>query len=94
MMRHEPTGFQSHMNTLTVDTSLQQSLGALSGITEVRATDGRLIGYFSPCDADRARLYAEAASHFDPEEIRTRRSSGEMGRRLADVIASLNEQAD
>ncbi len=56
------------MNTFTADTSLQQSLAMLPGLTEVRDTAGIVLGYFSPASHNLPEVYAQAATHFDPVE--------------------------
>ncbi|HUG67718.1 MAG TPA: hypothetical protein VMM76_08195 [Pirellulaceae bacterium] len=78
------------MNTVTADSSLQQSLGLLNGLTEFRDSQGRVIGYFSPADADNsAAAYTQAAAHFDAEEMKRRKLSGEKGLTTAEVLDHL-----
>lgn len=78
------------MNTVTADSSLQQSLNVLSGLTEIRDSQGRVIGYFSPATTDKsAAAYAQAAAHFDVEEMKRRKESGETGLTTVEVLEHL-----
>jgi hypothetical protein len=77
------------MNTFTADPSLQQSLASLPGLTEVRDAQGVLIGYFSPASRANPEAYAEAAAHFDPNELKERRSSREIGRTTSEVLSRI-----
>ena len=82
------------MNTFTVDVSLQQSLSSLPGLTEVRGSQGTVLGYFSPASHKTPEAYAQAAAHFNSEEMRRRKLSNEKGRTTSEVlsrIASLEE---
>ena len=77
------------MNTLTADIGLQSALGKLIEPTEIRDQEGNVVGYFTPACLDKARLYAEARSHFDPKEMRHRKESGEKGGTTAEVLERL-----
>jgi len=77
------------MNTLTADTSLQQSLANLPGLTEVRDSQGTVLGYFSPASHRMPEAYAQAAAHFDPKEMKKRKLSGEKGRTTSDVLGHI-----
>jgi hypothetical protein len=79
------------MHTITADTSLQQSLVNALGLTEVRAVDGALLGYFSPARRKLAEAYVEAAAHFDQEEMERRKTSNETGRSTTEVLNNLAE---
>ena len=82
------------MNTFTVDTSLQQSLATLPGLTEVRDSQGTLLGYFSPTSHKTPEAYVQAAAHFDPDEMKKRKLSNETGRTTSEIlnrIATLDE---
>jgi hypothetical protein len=82
------------MNTFTVDTSLQQSLSSLPGLTEVRGEQGTVLGYFTPATHKSPEAYAQAAAHFEVEEMKRRKLSNEQGRTTSDVlrrIATLEE---
>ena len=74
------------MNTLTADPSLQQSLSALPGLTEVRDSQGTVLGYFSPASHQLPEAYANAAAHLDPEEMKRRKLSNEAGRPTSEVL--------
>jgi hypothetical protein len=73
------------MNTFTADTSLQQSLSNLPGLTEVRDAQGTVLGYFSPA----AHKTPQAAAHFDPEEMKRRKQSNEPGRTTSEVLSRI-----
>ncbi len=77
------------MNTITADNSLQQSLASLNSLTEIRDEDGRIIGYFSPAADRTSAAYAQAAAHFDPEEMKRRKHSNERGLTTAEVLDHL-----
>jgi hypothetical protein len=77
------------MNTFTADPALRQSLSSLSGLTEVRDVQGVLIGYFSPASRANPEAYAEAAAHFDPKELKERKSSREIGRTTSEVLSRI-----
>jgi hypothetical protein len=74
------------MNTFTADTTLQQSLSSLPGLTEVRDAQGTILGYFSPASQKSSEAYAQAAAHFDPEEMKRRKLSNEKGRTTSEVL--------
>jgi hypothetical protein len=78
------------MNTVTADSAFQQSLNGLKGLTEIRDARGKVIGYFSPATADKtAASYAQAAAHFDAEEMKRRKESGEKGLTTPEVLNHL-----
>lgn len=82
------------MYTFTVDTSLQQSLSSLPGLTEVRDSQGIVLGYFSPAAHTTPEAYSQAAAHFNAEEMKRRKLSNEKGRTTNEVlgrIAALEE---
>ena len=80
------------MNTFTADTSLQQSLLNLPGLTEIRDPGGKVLGYFSPASHSTPEAYAQAAASFSPEELQRRKQSGEKGRSTGDVLNRLASQ--
>jgi hypothetical protein len=77
------------MNTFTADPSLQQSLSMLPGLTDVRDSDGVVLGYFSPASHQLVETYAQAAAHFDPAETARRKSSGEKGSTTGEVLSRI-----
>ncbi len=77
------------MNTFTADPSLQQSLSSLPGLTEVRDAQGVVIGYFSPASRATPEAYAQAAAHFDPNEMKERKSCNETGRTTSEVLSRI-----
>jgi hypothetical protein len=78
------------MNSITADTSLQQSLTGLPGLTEVRDPQGTVIGYFSPVTHANPKEYAQASAHFDPNEMSERKRSGEKGRTTSEVLRRIS----
>jgi hypothetical protein len=74
------------MNSFTADSSLQQSLSMLPGLTVVRDANGIVLGYFSPASHQLPEAYAQAAAHFDPAEKDRRKSSGQKGSTTAEVL--------
>jgi hypothetical protein len=78
------------MNSITADVSLQQSLTSLPGLTEVRDAQGIVVGYFSPASHKNAEAYAQAAAHFDPNEMRERKRSAEKGRTTNEVLGRIS----
>jgi hypothetical protein len=81
------------MNTITADPSLQQSLANLPGLTEVRDAGGNVLGYFSPASHQSAEAYAQAAAHFDPDEMKRRKASNEPGRPISEVLNRIAKQS-
>jgi hypothetical protein len=79
------------VNSFTADSSLKQSLLNFQGLTEIRDTDGNVIGFFSPVDRERAAAYAKAASHFDPAETKRRMESTEKWYTTAEVLEHLKK---
>ena len=77
------------MNTLTADTSLQQSLSTLPGLTVVRDSEGAVLGYYSPASHKTPEAYAQAAAQFDPDEMKRRKLSNEKGRTTSDVLSRI-----
>ena len=80
------------MNTFTADTSLQQSLSMLPGLTVVRDSDGVVLGYFSPASHRMPEVYAQAAAHIDPAEMQRRKLSGEKGGTTGEVLSRITAQ--
>jgi hypothetical protein len=79
------------MHIFTADSSLQQTLVNVPGLTEVRAPDGALLGYFSPARQKLADAYVEAAARFDSQEMERRKSTNEPGRSTGNVLKDLRE---
>jgi hypothetical protein len=82
------------MNTFTVDPSLQQSLSSLPGLTEVIDSQGIVLGYFSPAAHQTPGAYAQAAAHFDSEEMKQRKLSNEKGRTTSEVLSRIRSPKD
>lgn len=78
------------MHKVTATASLQEALGALEGLTEIRDSHDKVIGYFSPAAFDEAAaVYAEAAAHFDVVEMKRRKALEETGLTTAEVLDRL-----
>lgn len=78
------------MNTVTADSAFLQSLDVLCGLTEIQDANGRVIGYFSPATSDKtAAAYAQAAAHFDADEMKRRKESGEKCLNTVEVLDHL-----
>ena len=60
------------MNTVTADSSLQHSLVNLDSLTEIRDSQDKIIGYFSPAAREAPAIYAQAAANFDAQEMKRR----------------------
>lgn len=60
------------MTTITVGTVVQTCLAGISEPTELRSSEGLLLGYFTPIPPAVAPLYDEAKGRFDPESLRRR----------------------
>ncbi len=82
------------METVTADAPLQQSLANLPGLTEVRDAQGNVLGYYSPASKESAEAYVQAAAHFNPEEMKRRKSSSETGRTTGEVLNRIARMED
>ncbi|HMC65637.1 MAG TPA: hypothetical protein VKI65_11925 [Gemmataceae bacterium] len=78
------------MGVLAADTALQAYLAPLKERTEIRDTQGRLLGLFIP-HAERQADYSEVRKLFDPEEIKRRKEQeGHLpGSTTAEVLQRL-----
>lgn len=79
------------MNTLQIDEKLLTTLNAVSDLTELRDTNGRVIGFFAPATAANASSCVQAAAHFDRDEIQRLRNSKEKGSPTANVLKRLQK---
>ena len=79
------------MQILTANAEVHAALAPLVQPAEIRDAKGNVLGYFTP-DAERIeRLYAEAAKHFDPEEMERRIKSFEGGRTTHEILEELKK---
>lgn len=78
------------MVTTITDPTIRDWLTTLHGETELCDIDGRVLGRFVPIDHDVEAMYAEAAAHFDPEELRRRKNSGEPAYPLSELWRRLD----
>ena len=63
------------MSTVTAPEGLLTLLSNLKERTEVRDSNGKLVGYFMPFSQDEAEKYERAKKLFDPEERRRRKET-------------------
>lgn len=80
------------MNSITADALLHQSLPKVTSLTEVRDTDGKILGYYSPLLATTkldAATYAELAARTDSAELKRRKESNEREYTTAEVLEHL-----
>ena len=78
------------MVTTITDPTIRDWLTTLHGETELCDIDGRVLGRFVPIDHDVDAMYAEAAAHFDPEEMRRRLNSDGPWYTTEEVLRHLN----
>ena len=64
----------------------------LPGLTEIRDAGGNHLGYFSPSSHQLPEAYAQAAAHFDPQEMKGRKTSGQQRRTTAEVLNRIASQ--
>ena len=81
------------MSILTADPTMLSALSGLKEKTEVRDAAGNILGYFTPREVEIERLRQQAATKFDPEELRRRsREEKGQGRPLAEVLRRIEAQ--
>jgi hypothetical protein len=79
------------MNIVTANAEVHAALAPLVQPAEIRDANGNILGYFTP-DAERIeRVYAEAATHFDCEELKRRKESDEEVFTTAEVLDFLKK---
>jgi hypothetical protein len=79
------------MSTVTVDAATAAALSRPQGKVEIRTSDGKLIGVFTPRREATPEDYKWARQQFTQEEIDAARKAG-PGRPLADVLADLRRK--
>ena len=73
------------MNAITADDVLRQSLHGLESLTEIRDSQGRIVGYFSPVvESSIAEVYSLEVANFNVREMQHRKQSGEPGQNAID----------
>jgi hypothetical protein len=77
------------MTTFTADPQLRDLFGRFREVTEVRDSTGKLIGTFTPAAYTENEPYTRAAAHFDPEELKRRKESNQVGKTTAEVLELL-----
>ena len=77
------------MTTFTADSQLGDLFGKFQDVTEICDSSGKLIGTFTPAACKENLLYARAAAHFDPDEMRRRKTSNQIGKTTAEVLELL-----
>jgi len=79
------------MNIVTANAEVQAALAPLVQPAEIRDASGNVLGYFTS-DVERIeRLYAEAATHFDPEEMKRLKESFNGGRTTREILEDLKK---
>ncbi|MBI3466869.1 MAG: hypothetical protein HY000_27970 [Planctomycetes bacterium] len=79
------------MDIVIVNAEVSAKLRTVEKLVEIRDADGNVMGYFAPAAWPAARQYAQAAAHFDPEEIRRRKESSEECFTTQEVLEHLKE---
>jgi hypothetical protein len=64
------------MNAITADAATLAVLDKLDQITEVRDSQGKVVGVYAPVDRVKQLLCLEATAHIDPAEKDRRKASG------------------
>jgi hypothetical protein len=61
------------MSTVTIDSATAAKFESQTGEVEVRTSDGRLVGLFTPLREGNPEDYAWARQHFTEEEVEAAR---------------------
>jgi predicted aconitase len=78
------------MATITVDETLTSQLAHIARVTEIRDSDGQVLGYYAPAAvADQVPVFKLAAM-FDPDELKRRKASNHPGYTLEQVMEHLS----
>jgi hypothetical protein len=77
------------MTQLIADEATLAVLSQAQGLAEVRDASGNIVGYYAPISVRKARLFASAAAHIDPEEIQRRKAANLPGRSTREVFEHL-----
>lgn len=67
------------MSSITADNALRSLLSQATDVTEIRDTDGELLGYFAPAGMADQIAALRLAARFDPEELKRRKASKHPG---------------
>ncbi len=78
------------MVVAVVDRAVQDWLATLRDETDIVDAQGRLLGRFVPEAGGLDDMYREAVAHFDPEELRRRKNSGEPAHPLPEILGRLD----
>jgi hypothetical protein len=86
-----PDPQEKNMSVITADDALQARLASLKERTEIRDTEGKLIGVFVPAAEGQTVDYAKVRLLFDPEEIKRRKERwrDDPGRTLDQIMERL-----
>lgn len=74
------------MSSFTADGALQTTLAQAKEITEIRDTNGQLLGYFAPAAVANQIPAFRLAGLFDREELKRRKASKEPGYSFEQVM--------
>lgn len=77
------------MTNLTANEVVQAFLTPIKEATEIRDTDGNLLGYFTPAGQAETLLYQQDIAQFDFEELKRRAASTERGYTTEEVLHHL-----
>lgn len=61
------------MSSLTANETLQALLSGVTERTEIRDSNGKLLGYFTPMSQEMVKKYERAKKLFDPAEASRRK---------------------
>jgi hypothetical protein len=80
------------MNAITPDAATLSIFDKLDQITEIRDSQGKVVGVYAPIDRAKQLLFLEATIHIDPREKDRRKASGGpkyTTQEVLDYLASL-----
>lgn len=82
------------MIRIITDAAVQKTLEGIMETVELRGDHGELLGFFSPAAPEAARLYAEAAASFIPDDIKQRGRATHATHSTAEVLGRLHDVSD
>ncbi|HZZ29033.1 MAG TPA: hypothetical protein VFE46_13625 [Pirellulales bacterium] len=80
------------MVIITANEVVQAALAGIAEKAEIRDSQGKLIGYFEPSDVKK-QLLEEARQHFDPDDIKNRKTVTDSGVTTSEMLAHLRSLA-
>jgi hypothetical protein len=79
------------MEIVIANDAASAALSMLVQPAEIRDAKGNILGRFTPSEQQNDRIYAEAAKHFDPEELKRRKESFDGGRTTQEILEDLKK---